>query len=49
VQTHILNYGFNGNVQIIVYSFTAAGTGAKFPNFTVVFVCNSGAAAQLVS
>jgi hypothetical protein len=40
---------FNVNVQIILCTFTAAGTGAKFPNFIVVFVCSGGAAAQVVT
>jgi len=37
------------NIKQILYTFTAAGTRAKFPNF-VVFVCSGGgAAAQLVT
>jgi hypothetical protein len=35
--------------QKILYTFTAAGTGAKFPNFIVLFVCSGGAAAQVVT
>jgi len=44
-----INFVFNVNVQIILYTFTAGGTGAKFPNFIVVFVCSGGAAAQVVT
>jgi len=37
-------------LQIILCTFRAAGTGAKFPNFIVVFVYSGGGvAAQLVT
>ena len=38
-----------GSIIIILYIFTAAVTGAKFPNF-IVFVCSGGGGAvQLVT
>jgi hypothetical protein len=49
VQTDIVNFASNVNVQIILYTFTAAGTGAKFPNFVIILVCSGGAAAQVVT